>query len=109
MSDFKPGDVVLCIFTGDVTGTRGDDPPLRKGSEYVINAINTCSKCDLVAFDVGIPDTNHMQICKCGLRTSPKGIWWCAAERFVKRQERAEAETITFTKKILEKPLHSMN
>lgn len=80
------GDVAICVKTDALYQKEVyNAPPLRKGAEYTVNAVRTC-ECGTVSLDVGIGSTRGTN-CSCGGVSSPSsGVWWCASERFVKKQ-----------------------
>jgi hypothetical protein len=101
MENWKSGDVAICVRVDHLYGGNGQVPPLRLNAEYMVQAVKTC-ECGNVALDIGlplIPDKKDKRIrgvlCRCGATSSPSsGIWWCGAERFVKKQTRSIEEQI---------------
>ncbi len=91
MSEIKKGDTVICINTGYLGGIPdATNPPLRKGSEYLVSGIDVCP-CGVVALDVGIAATaGATNNCYCGRATQNEPIWWCDVKRFVKKQSLEE-------------------
>ena len=85
--NIKVGDVVICINNGRLPGQSLNlgKPPLRINGEYVVQAINACV-CGRVRYDIGLQLQTNSLTCNCGRETIGESIWWCAAERFVKKQ-----------------------
>jgi len=84
--NIKVGDVVICINNVTLPGQNPalGLPPLRIGGEYVVQAINKCP-CGEIKYDIGLPSV-RTQTCRCERNVLNDPIWWCAAERFVKKQ-----------------------
>lgn len=91
----EKGDIAICVNIKDVhPSTKGSLPSLRLNAEYIVQNIKTC-ECGQITLDVGLSDDNSGVKCKCGAKSSPKsGIWWCASERFVKKQTKSIEEQI---------------
>jgi len=88
MSNWKVGDVAICVNASHLEGQAGHLPPLRLKAEYMVNIVKTC-ECGGVSLDVGLPlgESSIGVRCGCGATSSPKtGIWWVNAKRFAKKQ-----------------------
>jgi|GEM_PF-5748063 hypothetical protein len=103
MEDWNPGDTAICIDNSPVNGADGN--PLRKGSEYMIQAITKC-KCGGTFFNVGISSSSFFTktgttFTCCGEETSD-GIWWFAARRFTKKKtlQATEFKEVSYSKVI---------
>ena len=94
-SNWKVGDVAICIKVGRIEGYAHDDksdyPNLRLNAEYIVNAVRIC-ECGSVTLDVGLnSNSNKGTTCTCGALSRPgTGIHWCAAQRFVKKRTISE-------------------
>lgn len=90
-NNWKPGDIAICIIVGNVTGRKGNNPPLRLKAEYMVQNVKTC-ECGSIALDVGLGTDDGVR-CGCGATSSPTtGIWWCNAKRFTKKITNKEVE-----------------
>lgn len=97
--NWKSGDVAICkkvYYIGHKLGTINDQyPPLQYNSEYPVQDVYVCIKCKRVSLDVGF-NVNHARgvICICDHLLPNNGAYWCASERFVKKEFRTEEEVI---------------
>lgn len=95
MENWKPGDVAICINAGRLYDgqIKGKIPPLRLGSQYIVQTVKTC-ECGSVSLDVGlVNDTVHGTRCGCGAVSTPNtGIHWAHADRFIKKKTREEIQ-----------------
>lgn len=96
MTTWKKGDIAICVNVRTLRNYgNGTPPPLIKDREYVVNSIHICG-CGKLALDVGIAHTMDEHSCnKCDRITINEPIWWCAAERFVKKQTLSLKEQIS--------------
>lgn len=91
--NWKAGDMAMCIKVDGFSPSQTRVPPLRLNVEYVVNKVMVC-ECGNVRLDVGISSPTGSE-CGCGATTSPKsGIWWCAQERFAKKNTATKEEQI---------------
>ncbi len=93
-TNWKKGDIAICVEVGNLGYMSGNPPPLRLNAEYLVSQVHVY-ECGSVYLDVGMCLPNEEGThCLCGAVTSPKtGIWWCNASRFVKKQtEKSKAE-----------------
>lgn len=97
MTNWKKGDIAICIDNSSMGHTKGRTPPLRKNAEYIVAGINICA-CGQVSLDVGISASENMRLgCHtCDRVTLNEPIWFCDEKRFVKKQslEEQKAEAL---------------
>lgn len=93
-NEIKIGDVVICIRVGSLPNQEAVPPPLKLKAEYIVQGIKICA-CGRKMFDVGIAAIFEISVCTCGVEFHNESIYWCASERFVKRDTRSIAERIT--------------
>ena len=98
-NDIKVGDTIICINAGMVPGAIHTPPPLKLNGEYILQAINVCA-CGTTTYDIGIahPIKGVLYCNGCSRETSNEPIWWCATERFVKKQSGKNTESETKSK-----------
>lgn len=96
--NWKVGDIGVCVnvsYVGHKHGVGEGYPPLRLNAEYVVQNICECIKCKRISFDVGLNAmTPRGIVCVCNTPLLNNGIYWCASERFVKKDLRTTEEQI---------------
>lgn len=95
MSDWKKGDIAICVTVGQMTNQKGTPPPLRKDMEYIVQGVKICA-CGSITLDVGFGAMGITVMCcsGCTRKTMNEPIWWCSAKRFVKKDLRSKEEQI---------------
>lgn len=94
---WEVGDIAICINTSYVghkdNSHLGGYPPLRLNAEYIVGNVYECVKCKRLSLDVGLSDRNSKAIrCICNNPLLNNGAYWCASERFKKKESFSEQE-----------------
>lgn len=94
MTNWKKGDIAICVKVGKITEKQGIPPKLRLKAEYIVQGVKQCG-CGNITLDVGLPSITGIIICNlCDRTTTNEDVGWCSASRFVKKDTRSKEEQI---------------